>query len=110
MNDSGWRFDKNKSMTKYFYKTTETNGSSYVKNPLRISAFLNFENDDKNCFLWSKLANLLPFQNSQPDRVSNYGQYFEELTFQGFDFTNGFRCSDVHRCENWNILFNNIFE
>ena len=31
MKDSGWRFDKNNSMTKYIFKTGEMNGSNYVK-------------------------------------------------------------------------------
>ena len=31
MKDSGWRFDKTNSMTISFYKTTETDSSSYVK-------------------------------------------------------------------------------
>ena len=35
MKDSGWRFDKLNSMTVYFYKTGELNGSNYVKVPLR---------------------------------------------------------------------------
>ena len=30
MKDSGWRFDKINSMTIYFYKTLEMNGSNYV--------------------------------------------------------------------------------
>ena len=35
MKDSGWRFDKINSMTVYFYKTGELNGSNYNKIPLR---------------------------------------------------------------------------
>ena len=97
-------------MTKYFYKTTEMNGSPYVKIPLRSWAILIFENDDKFCFFWSILASLHLFQNSQPDRVSNYRQYFDEINIQGFDFTNGFRCSDVHIFEKWNTLSINIIE
>ena len=52
MKYSGWRFDKINSMTVYFYKTIELNGSNYVKMPLRSNAILNVENDDKYCFLW----------------------------------------------------------
>ena len=50
---SGWRFDKINSLTIYFHKTTQLNGTSYNKIPLRNSAFLKIENDDKYCFLWS---------------------------------------------------------
>ena len=56
MKDSAWKFDKISSLTVYFYKTNELNGSTYVKIPLRSNAILNIENNDKYCFLWSILA------------------------------------------------------
>ena len=40
-------FNKNKSLTLYFCEIFEINDSIYVKYPLRLSALLNFENDDK---------------------------------------------------------------
>ena len=46
MKDSGWRFDKIKSMIVYSYKTGELNGLNYVKVPLRSNAILNFQNND----------------------------------------------------------------
>ena len=110
MKDSGWRFDKINSMTIYFYKTSEMNGSNYIKIPLRSNAILNVENNDKYCFLWSILAWLHPCNNNHPNRVSNYKQYFDELNINGFDFTNGFRCSDVHKFNELNNLSVNIFE
>ena len=110
MKDSGWRFDKINSMTIYFYETTEMNGSNYTKIPLRSNAILNVENNDKYCFLWSILAWLHPCNNNHPNRVSNYRQYFNELNINGFDFTNGFRCSDVHKFNELNNLSVNIFE
>ena len=110
MKESGWRFDKINLMTVYFYKTSEMDGRSYVKIPLRSNAILNIENNDKYCFLWSILAYLHPCNNNHPNRVSNYRQYFIELNIQGFDFTNGFRCSDVHRFNELNNLSINIFE
>ena len=54
--ESGWLFDKINSMKISFYKTGELNGSSYVKIPLRSSAILNIQDNDKYCFLWSILA------------------------------------------------------
>ena len=99
MKESGWRFDKVNSMTVYFYKTGEMVGRSHVKIPLRSSAILNIENDDKYCFLWSILAYLHPCNNNHPNRVSSYRQYLNELNIEGFDFTNGFKCSDVHKFE-----------
>ena len=110
MKDSGWRFDKINSMTVYFYKTGEMDGRSYVKIPLRSNAILNIENNDEYCFLWSILAFLHPCKNNHPNRVLNYKQYFNELNIQDFDFTNGFKCSDVHKFNELNNLSVNIFE
>ena len=110
MKDSGWRFDKINSMTVYFYKTIELNVSNYVKIPLRSNAILNVENNDKYSFLWSILACLHPCNNNHPNTVSNYKQYFNELNINGFDFSNGFKCSDVHKLNELNNLSVNIFE
>ena len=110
MKDSGWRFNKINSMTVYFYKTGELNVSNYIKIPLRSNAILNIENNDKYWFLWSILAYLHPCNNSHPNRVTNYRQYFDELNIQGFDFTNGFKCTDFHKFNEINNLSVNIFE
>ena len=110
MKDSGWRFDKIISMTIYFYETTQMNGSNYIKIPLRSNAILNVENNDKYCLIWSILATLYPCNNTHPNRVSNYKPYFNELNIQDFDFTNGFKCSDVHKFNELNNLSVNIFE
>ena len=69
MKDSGWRFDKINSMTIYFYKINDMDGSTYVKIRLRSNAILNIENNDKYCFLWSILAYLHPCNNNHPNRV-----------------------------------------
>ena len=108
--ESGWMFDKITSKTKSFYKTGELNGSSYVKIPLRSFALINIENNDKFCFVWSILASLHPCENDHPNRVSNYKQYFDELNNDGFDFTNGFKCSDMHRFEKLNNLSIDSYE
>ena len=94
-------------MTVYCYKTGEMNGLSYVKSPLRSSAILKTENDDKYCFLWSILAYLHPCKNIHPNRVSNFRLYFVELNIQGSNFTNGFKCTDkIKELNNFSI---NIF-
>ena len=93
---SAWRFDKTNSMKIFSYKTTEMNGSNYVKNPLGRSAVLNFEKDDKFCILWLILDTLQPCKKSYPDRVSKYRQYFDEFNNHGFVFLNGSKCNDVH--------------
>ena len=108
--ESGWIFDKINEMKIRFYKTDELNGSSYVKIPLRSNALVNIKNNDKYCFIWSILASLHPCENDHPNRVSNYIQNFNELNLQSFDFTNGFKCSDVHKFNELNNLSVNIFE
>ena len=108
--ESGWIFDKINSMKIRFYKTEELKGSSYVKIPLRSNALKNIKNKDKYCFIWSILASLHPCENDHPNRVSNYIQYFKDLNFQSFDFTNGFKCSDFHKVNELNNLSVNLFE
>ena len=99
MKESGWLFDEINSRKIKFYKTGELNGSSHVKVPLRSNAILNIEINDKYCFIWSILAFLHPCENSHPSRVRKYIQYLNELNIDGFDFTNIFKCSDVHKIE-----------
>ena len=110
MKESGWIFDKINSMKVSFYKSTELNGTSYVKIPLRSDAILNIQNNDKYCFIWSISASLRTCENTHPSRVNNYSQNFNELNFQSFDFTNGSKCSDVHKFNELNNLSVNIFE
>ena len=86
------------------------NGSNYVKIPLRSNAILNNENNDKYCFLWSILASLHPCNNTHPNRVSIFKQYFNEFNNNGFDFANGFKCSNVHKLNELNRLSVNFFE
>ena len=59
---------------------------------------------------WSILTHLHPCKNNHPNRVTNSRQYFDELNVQGFDFTNGFKCSDVHEFEKITNVSINIFE
>ena len=99
MKDSGSRFDKNNSMIVYFHKTGEIKESKYVKISLRSNAILIIENNDKYCFLWSKLHYLHHCIKIHPNRVSNKRHKFNELIIQDFEFTNGFKCSDVHKFE-----------
>ena len=67
-------FDKINSFKRNFYRIGELNGSSYVKSPMRSNAILNFQNDDKYCFIWSLLAYFNPMAYSKiglAKRVSN---------------------------------------
>ena len=96
-------------MTISFYKSGGLNGSSYGKIPLRSSALVNINNNDKYCIIWSMLASLHPC-NINPNRVSNCKHYYNELNTQSFDFTNGIKCSDMHKFEKLNKLSINIYE
>ena len=96
-------------MGKSFQKPGEMNGSSYVKIPLTSSALVNIKNDDKYCFIWPTIANLHPC-NINPDRLLKYEKYLNELYIQGFDFTNGFKCGDMHKFEKLNDSSINIYE
>ena len=71
---------------------------------------MNIENIDKYCFIWSILASLHRCNTIHPNRVSNYKQYFDELNINGFDFANGFKCSNVHKFNELNNLSVNMFE
>ena len=106
----GWIFDKFNSMKIIFYKTGEVNGSSYVKTALRSSFLTNIKNNDENCFIWSILVSLHPWDNDHSSRVSNFSQFFVEINFDVFDFSNGFKCSDFQYFEKLNKLSINIFE
>ena len=71
-------FDKTSSMTIHFHKTTELNGSSFIKIPFRSSAILNKKNQKKYFFRWSMLAHLHAIadsKNGHPMSVTFYRQY-----------------------------------
>ena len=82
---------------------------NYVKTPLRSNDILKIKNDDKYCYIWSKLASLHPCNNDNSKKVSKYRQFFDELNFENFDFSDGLRCSDVHKFEKKNNLSINLF-
>ena len=56
------------------------------------------------------MANLHPCEKDHPSRVRKNRQRFNEVNVEGFDFKNGFRCSDLHKFEKLNKLSINIFE
>ena len=88
-------------------------GSTSVKLPLRSSAILNIENVDNYGFFWSILARLhhiADSKNGHLNRIPNFRQFLKELKYEGFGFTNGFNCSDIHRFQRIKNLNINIFE
>ena len=48
--------------------------------------------------------------SNHPNTVANYRQYFNKLNIEGFDFSNGFKCSDVHKFEKFYNFSINIIE
>ena len=108
--EKGWILDEINSMKISLCETGDINGSNYVKIPLRSNAILTIDNNDKFCFIWSILAHSHPCEDNYPSRLSNYKPYFNAIKFQGFDLTNGFKCSDMHKFEQLNNLSINIFE
>ena len=76
---------------------------------MRSNAIMNIENKDKYCFLMSLLAFSCLCYNNQRNRVSNLKQNFDELNIRALDFTNGFKCSDVHKLKEMNNLTVTIF-
>ena len=72
------------------------NGSSFVKISFEPSAKLTNESTDYFCFYWSILAHVDSCEIIHPTKVQIYRFYFDELDYQGFDFTYSFKCSDVH--------------
>ena len=109
LRNTAWRFDKINSRALLFYKIGEMNGKSFVKIPSRFLAILNIE-IDKYCFIWSKLAKLHLCNNIHPNRVSKCRPYFDESNIEVFDFSNGIKCSDMHKFEKLNNLAINIIE
>ena len=93
-----------------FFKIGKLDGSSFVKIHLRSNPLTNIKNNDKYCFIWSILVSLHPCEIDHPNRVSNYIQYFNELNIDGFDFENGFKCSDVYIFEKLNNSSLNIID
>ena len=60
--------------------------------------------------MWTFLVFLHFRENSHPSRVKVYRQYFDDLNLEGFDFTNGLKCSDVHAYKKLNNLSKNMFK
>ena len=110
MEGSGWDIQGINHLKIYFHKTNVMNGMTYVKFPIRTNAILNIQKVDTYCFLWSILANIHPV-DSNPQRVSKYEPYRDELNINDIDFTNGMRIKDIDKFEVLNpTLSINVFE
>ena len=101
MDGSGWNIQGISQIKIYFHKTNAINGMTYVEFPLRTNAILKIQNNERYCFLWSILASVHPV-NKDPQRVSKYMPYKNELNITDIDFSNGMRITDIDRFEKLN--------
>ena len=110
MEGSGWDMQGIKHLKIYFHKTNPLNGRTYVKFPIRSNSILNIQNKDAYCFLWSILANIHPV-DKDPQRVSKYIPYQNELNINNIDFSDGMKICDIPRFEKLNHQLSiNAFE
>ena len=110
MEGSGWNVQGINHLKIYFHKTNPINGRTYIEFPIRTNAILNIQNNDSYCFLWSILASIHPV-NKDPQRVSKYITYKNELNIADIDFSNGMRITDIDKFERLNNQLSiNVFE
>ena len=110
MEGSGWNFQGINHLKIYFHKTNPINGQTYIKFPIRSNAILNIQNNDTYCFLWSILASIHPV-SKDPQRVSKYIPYQNELNIGDIDFSIGMKITDIDKFENLNNQLSiNVFE
>ena len=108
--ETGGIFDRIISLKISFYKTGQLNDSSYVKIPLRSSAILNIQNNDTYCFVWSIWLVFILVKTIILTEFQIIINILIKINIDGFDFTNGFNCSDVHNFIAINNLSVNIYE
>ena len=110
MEGSGWDLQGINYLKIYFHKTKTLDGMTYVKFLIRTNSILNIQNADTYCFPWSILAIIHPVDKN-PQRVSKYEPYRDELNINDVDFTIGMRIVDIPRFERLNpTLSINVFE
>ena len=110
MEGSGWNIQGINHLKIYFHKTNPINGQTYIEFPIRTNAVLNIQNNDSYCFLWCVLASIHPV-NKDPQRVSKYIPYRNELNINNIDFSNGMKITDIDKFEKLNNQLSiNVFE
>ena len=85
---SGWILEENNALVLEMVDYNPIGGSTYIELPKDLydtKAIINIKNQDQECFKWSVLAALHPVLTN-PQRVSNYEPFEEELNFNGIDF------------------------
>ena len=106
---SGWVFDKVISFQVNIHKHVPLRASSYMEIPAEVQntkSVVNIQNKDHKCFMWSILAYLHP-AHKNPQQVSKYQPFQDELTFQGIDFP--VKLQDISKFETQNQISVNVF-
>ena len=85
---SGWTLQENNALVLETVDYHPLGGSTYIELPKDVydtKSIINIKNEDQECFKWSILAALHPADHN-PQRISHYEPYSEELNFTGIEF------------------------
>ena len=105
---SGWVVERIEHVDLYISKYRPIRGNTYTKLPKDLAsrkAIINIQNKDDRCFMWSVLAAIHPAAKD-PQRVSKYTDYSDELDFTGIPFP--MALSDIPRFEELNKIGINV--
>ena len=83
---------------------------SYLPLPKELKAkqgYLNIQNNDEKCFLWSILASLHPVQHNSY-RVSKYQAYEHQLNMSGIEYSVDIK--HIVKFEHQNNISVNVYE
>jgi len=99
---SGWSLNACLQFDLTVLKYKPFRGGTYIPTPKEVMsthAVVNVQNSDNRCFEYSILSALHPAQQN-PQRVSKYIQYINQLNFSGIKFP--IQVSDITKFENIN--------
>ena len=85
---SGWTLEENQALVLEMVDYHPIGGTSYIVLPKDVfdsKSIINVKNEDQACFMWSILAALHPADHN-PQRVSHYEPFKDELNFLGIEF------------------------
>ncbi|XP_065180192.1 uncharacterized protein LOC135810627 [Sycon ciliatum] len=107
-NGSDWTVSRVRQLDVSTAKYTPLRGGAADIPPKleKKKAIINIKNNDDRCLMWALLSALHPIDNN-PQRVSRYTQYVDELRFDGVMFPATLR--DVPKVELQNGLAINVF-
>ncbi|KAJ8914368.1 hypothetical protein NQ315_011356 [Exocentrus adspersus] len=107
--DSGWHLITFLYLEASLVTFNPLKAGTFIRTPQDIArkqAIVNVQNDDNECFRWAILSSLHPVRKN-PNRVSNYRKYYDELNFDNITFP--VSLSGIRRFENQNDCSINVF-